>query len=359
MTYSVARVCLVALTLTAAVGCTKSPAQPSTADATIVAPVPSLPANNSQVRNADQPIALVVTNAVSTKAGLTYTFEVATDVAFASKVQTKESIPEGTNGQTSVRLDSLAPGRDYYWRARASAGGATAGAFGIASRFALGSVINVNTPVPIGPLTSAQTAQRPALRVVNAGRSGPTGAVTYTFEIASIAAFTTIIASGTVPEGVNETGFIPSADLPMGTPLFWRATANDASNATSSEASPVQSFTVIASQAGLIALQRGVVLWPGVQPPGIEGRARMGPGWDVKTIRDFLGQLVPSPTLEHLRVFDLLDRGMDPDSAIAWMNANGYFTASVYYASVQAIGFQSHYMALVFGAWELVIRVGA
>jgi hypothetical protein len=358
MTHSLARVCFVALTLTAAVACSKSPSQPSNADPTSVAPTPSLPANNAQVRNADQPITLVVTNATSTKTGLTYTFQVATDVAFASVVQTKDGVAEGTNGQTSVKLDPLPAGKDYFWRARASLGTAT-GAFGAAARFALGPVININTPAPIGPLTNAQTVQRPVLRVVNAARTGPSGSITYTFEIANSAAFTTIIASATVAEGVNETGYIPTADLPMGTLLFWRATANDMSNATSTDASSVQSFTVIPSQAGVIALQRGVVLWPGVQPPGTYGHAKMGPGWDVKTIRDFLGQLVSSPTIEHLRVFDLLDRGMGPDAAISWMNANGYFTASVYYPSVLSIGFQSHYMAFVAGAWELVIRVGA
>ena len=89
------------------------------------------------------------------------------------------------------------------------------------------------------------------------------------------------------------------------------------------------------------------------------GHAQLGPGWDVKTIRDFLGQLVPSPTTEQLQIFDLLDRGMNPDSALAWMNGNGYPTTAVYYASVLSIGFQSHYMAYIAGAWELVIRVGA
>lgn len=359
MTYFLARVCFVSLILTAAGACSKSPAQPSaTADPTSVAPVPSQPANNSLVRNADQPVTLVVTNAVSTKTGLTYTFQVATDVAFGSIVQTKDGVAEGANGQTSVRLDALTAGRDYFWRARASAGTAT-GAFGIASRFALGPVININAPVPISPLTNAQTVQRPALRVTNAVRTGPTGTVTYTFEIANSAAFSTVIETRTVPEGVNETGLIPAADLPMGSLLFWRATANDTANATSSAASQAQSFTVIPSQAGVIALQRGVVLWPGVQPPGTYGNAKLGPGWDVKTIRDFLGQLVPSPTLEQLRVFDLLDRGMSPDGAIAWMNANGYFTAALYYPSVLSIGFQSHYMTFLFGAWELVIRAGA
>jgi hypothetical protein len=297
-------------------------------------------------------------NATSTKAGLTYTFQVATDVAFAAIVQTKDAVPEGANGQTSVRLDPLTPGRDYFWRARASVAGAT-GNYGVASRFALGAAVNINPPVPIGPLANAQTVQRPVLRVVNAVRTGPTGSITYTFEVSSSAAFSPNVISATVPEGVNETGLIPSIDLPMGTPLFWRVTANDGLSGTSSAPSPVLGFTVIPSQAGVIALARGVVLWPGVQPPGTYGHATLSNGWEVKTIRDFLGQIVQSPTIEHLRVADLLDRGMDPDSAIVWMNANGYFTAAVFYPSVAAIGFQSHYMALVAGKWELVIRVGA
>jgi hypothetical protein len=349
---------LVALALAAAVACSKSTTQPSGADASIVAPVPSQPANNSQVANAGQPVTLVVTNATGGKTGVTYTFQVATDVAFASVVQTKDSVPEGANGQTSVRLDPLTPGRDYFWRSRASTTGAT-GNYGMASRFALGPAVNINPPVPISPLANAQTVQRPALRVANAVRTGPTGAITYTFEVANSAAFTTIVTSATVAEGVNETGLIPTVDLPMGIPLFWRATANDTANASSSAASAAQSITVIASQAGVIALERGVVLWPGVQPPGTYGHTTLGSGWEVKTIRDFLGQVVPSPTLELLRVADLLDRGMDPDSAIAWMNANGYFTPALYYASVLAIGFQSHYMAYVGGTWALVIRSGA
>lgn len=358
MTYSVARVSLVAFALTAAAGCSKTPSQPSPADVSSVAPVASLPANNASVKNTDQPILLVVTNAVSAKSGLTYTFEVATDAAFASKVQTKDAIPEGANGQTSVRLDMLTPGRDYYWRARAASGG-VAGGFGNASRFELGPAININPPVPISPLANTQTSQRPAFRVGNAVRTGPTGTLFYTFEIANNSAFSPIMVSSTVAEGVNETGFIPTTDLPLGSVLFWRATANDASNATSSAPSSAQSFTVTPSQAGLIAQQRGVVLWPGVQPPGNVGRATLGPGWEVKTIRDFLGQTVPSPTLDQLRVFDLLDRGMDPDSAIGWMNTNGYFTPALYYPLVLSIGFQSHYMTYLFGAWELVIRSGA
>ena len=43
-----------------------------------------------------------------------YAFEVATDSAFASKVQVKSGVAEGTNGQTSVKLDTLLASRDYF-----------------------------------------------------------------------------------------------------------------------------------------------------------------------------------------------------------------------------------------------------
>ena len=81
------------MTLAAAVGAPKvQPSRQPTRDDH--SPCSIAASEHSQVRNADQPIALVVTNAVSTKTGLTYTFEVATDVAFASKAQTSDAIPE-------------------------------------------------------------------------------------------------------------------------------------------------------------------------------------------------------------------------------------------------------------------------
>ena len=50
---------------------------------------------------------------------------------------------------------------------------------------------------------------------------------------------------------------------------------------------------------------------------------------------------------------------MEPDGAIGWIRSNGYPTAAVWYPSVAAIGFPFQYMALIRGAWELVVRVGA
>jgi len=360
----------VALALgTAACGKTSNPDQPSATAATpsggeglsasIAAPRPLSPGNNVQIRNGDQPLTLAVRNAVSTKSGVTYTFEVATDAGFAGKVQTKDAVAEGANGQTTARLDVLAAATDYYWHARATSSGTT-GIFGPTYKFTIGPAIAINPPVPIAPLSGAVTTTRPTLRVVNATRTGPTGAISYRFEIAPTAAFSSLVVVGTNSEGVNETGFVTPSDLPVETTFFWRATAIDAANNVSSPPSAAQSFrTSRPSAAAGIAAQLGVTLWPGAQPTGTNGNATLGHSWDVGYLTSFDGVVFLSPPLEELQIFDLLDRGYDPQRAIDWMNANGYPTRGVYYPAVLSIGFPYQYMAYVNGAWDLVRRVGA
>lgn len=332
------------------------------ATGSIAAPRPLSPPTNSLVTNQSQPVTLVVQNAVVTKAGgTTYTFEVATDVAFASKVQTKDGVAEGSNGQTSVRLDQLAPSRDYYWRARAQGAGTT-GVFGAIFKFTVGAAVILNAPTAVSPLNGTTTAGWPTFTVNNAPKSGPAGPIVYRFEVSTTAAFNTTVLSAVVNEGVNRTSFTPPSSLgaPAQTSLFWRATAIDQTNGVSSPPSATQNFTYSSSsQAAFIAQQQGVVLWPGVQPPGTVGKAFMGPGWSPQTLRSFDGVTFQSPPLETLQVFDLLDRGMDPDAAIGWMKTNGYPTTAVWYADVKAIGFPYQYMALIAGSWELVLRFGA
>src|SRR5579862_6590728 len=59
---------------------------------TITSPVPVSPANNQQFKNVEQPLTLTIKNAVSTgSSALTYTFEVATDTAFANRVYAKDT----------------------------------------------------------------------------------------------------------------------------------------------------------------------------------------------------------------------------------------------------------------------------
>jgi hypothetical protein len=220
---------------------TTAPVADSSLTASVTTPRPLTPANGALIPNLAQPVTVTVQNALVTKTGSTiYTFEVATDAAFAAKVQTKDGVTEGS-GQTSVKLDALAPAKDYYWHARATAGGTT-GVFGAAYKFTVGPAIAINAPVAIAPVNGAATGARPTLRVTNATRTGPAGAISYRFEISATSTFSSILVTGTNSEGVNETGFTPTVDLPSNATLFWRATAIDPTNAISSAASATQSF---------------------------------------------------------------------------------------------------------------------
>src|SRR5258708_33475456 len=126
-----------ALLLTAAACQKSSPARPAdlassasggaitdaSSGITITTPLLVSPTANQQFKFAEQPLTLTVKNAVQTGSGvLTYGFDVATDAAFASKVFSKDGIAEGANGQTSLKIDTLAgPGaKSYFWRAHAS-----------------------------------------------------------------------------------------------------------------------------------------------------------------------------------------------------------------------------------------------
>src|SRR5438876_9882511 len=101
MTDRFGRISLALLLLALATACSSSPAQPSGTTtggtASITAPRPAQPADGTQVQYSGQPVTLVVQNAVVTQGSTkTYTFEVATDTAFGSKVQTRD-VSEGTN----------------------------------------------------------------------------------------------------------------------------------------------------------------------------------------------------------------------------------------------------------------------
>jgi hypothetical protein len=357
------RACTVVLSLAlalAAGACSKSPTAPATPPAV---PALTTPTNGAQIPNQGQPVTLVVLNASGSAAGTTYTFEVASDIGFTTKVQTKDGISAGITGQTSAQLDPLPAQKDYYWRARAQAPGAT-GTFSDPFKFTIGGAISLGAPLPIGPLTNAETTSRPALRVSNVSRTGPTGPISYRFEIARDSGFMSLVVTGNNVEGVNETGFIPTIDLPTRALLFWRAFAIDSANAVTSQSSTVQSFTPMPSQAENVARQLGVALWPGIKPPGTVGQATMGDNWQIQTLHYLPANvLFQSPDVEMLRIFDLLDRGFDPEGAAAWMNSNGYPTAALWYPPPEkaVIGLKYVYLAsrnkvFVNGIWEVVLR---
>jgi hypothetical protein len=320
---------------------TSNPLQPSIGTAVLIQP-----SDGAQVSNTDQPILLVVQNATMTGSSApTYTFEIAVDSAFATKVQIKDAVPQGTS-QTSVTLETLPPGKDYYWHVRAQTAAKT-GAFSGAFKFTIGSSVTINAPTVISPGNAAQTPVRPTFTVSNAIRQGPAGAITYEFDISTTAAFGSILVQGKVPEGPGQTSFTPSSDLPSNTALFWRAFAIDGSSGVVGTPTSAQTFTT------------GSSLWSGNQPPGTNGHAVLGDNWQTQTVVSFNGVVYTSPTLDQRQVFDLVNKGMSPQAAIDWMHANGYPTSAAYFSSVNVIGFPFSYIALVNGRWDLVIRSGA
>jgi hypothetical protein len=344
-----------------ATGCSShSPSAPTSSTASVTAPRPVTPTDLAQIAYNAQPVTLVAQNAIVTQpGGTTYTFEVATDAAFANKVQTRSGVAEGGGNQTSLTLATLGPSTTYYWHAQATAGGTT-GVYGPAYRLTVGPQITISAPTPVAPSNGASTSTEPTLTVANAVKTGPAGVITYRFDISTSATFASVAVTGTVAEGTTTTSFTP-ASLAVGTTYYWRATAIDVTNLVASQPSAVQSFTAVSqpSVASALAAQEGLVLWPGVLPPGVPGQARLGSGWGVGFVTDFAGNRFLNPVIDALRVFDLIDRGMDPQSAINWMNGNGYFTVAAYYPSVQVIGFAQEYMALIGGTWDMVVRVGA
>ena len=234
-----AAVCIVG----AACSKNSNPTQPSTtaaasadgaaATASVTVPRAVSPAAGVTIRNTDHPVTLVVANAVVTQsAAATYTFEVSTDSAFSSKAYSKTGVAAGASGQTRLTIDKIPAGTNYYWHARAEGGG-TGGPFSAARPFTSGTAIVIDSATLVSPISGAGTGARPTFTVTNATHSGPAGPITYKFEIASSSAFSSVVVTGTVNEGVSRTTYTPNTDLPPETTLYWRVTASDVANAVS------------------------------------------------------------------------------------------------------------------------------
>ena len=355
----------------AASGCkTSSPAQPSSTASggtSIISPTPLTPANGTTVPYSSLPVKLTIANGTSTSGSpLTYTFEVGYDAAFGSKAATKSAVAEGTGGQTSTTVDSLLANNTYYWHVRADGGGTT-GVFSPTYQFKIGGQVTLGTPTAAAPANGAfVTVAGSVFSSNNVAKSGPVGPITYKFDISTSPTFVTLATTGTVPEGSGLTSFTPTITFTAGITYYWRITANDAANGVAS-VSPTYNFSVITSVQALLAAEEGLALWPGVQPPGTNGHSSLGPGWDVANAVYVDGTPFVTPQIEALRVFDLIDRGMSPPDALAWMLANGYSTAgAVYYdAPLYVVGFHFEYMAglnpingtpSATGQWNLVPR---
>ena len=177
--------------------CGKTPTAPAVS---FSAPLPTQ-ANGASYGFGLQPITLTLTNAARTgQSVVTYTVEVATDSGFGSKVFTKDGVPEGANGKTNVELGSLAGGQTYYWHSMAVIDGVV-GAQSPTQTFSVRPQIFTGVPTIASPNANDNVfGSRPSFTVNNVGHTSAAGTVFYEFQVASSAAFTTILASGSSQE---------------------------------------------------------------------------------------------------------------------------------------------------------------
>jgi hypothetical protein len=225
-----------------AMACESKVTRPSV---TFMAPLASQPANGSSYKYAQQPITLTFTNGTSVSAvTATYTIEVATDTAFASKVFTRENIAEGTGGTTSVVLTTLDGQKTYYWRTRATVDG-TVGENTAARSFAIGPRVVVDKPTGSAP-AGGDFYSTPTFTTKNAPRVGPVETMVYTFQLSISPSFSSLIAQANVNEGSGGAGgttsWTPSIELPEGT-LYWRVRATDSGTSEVSPFSDALSFS--------------------------------------------------------------------------------------------------------------------
>lgn len=282
----------------ALVGCeaTKSenPLSPSVAGpiagVDITPPTLIEPGQGFKVKESQQPLKLLIGNSTTTGVrAVAYSFEVATDSDFQTKVFARSGVPQGSGGQTSVTVDRLDLGRAYYWRVRAD-DGANSSSYSTASFEVLPKPV-LNAPSLIHPINGATTGnKRPELKIANSDRNAAIGFVRYGFQISTNASFTGIVATGVRDEGGSTTEFIPDADLAASTTYYWRAAAADGE--TTSAWSAVQNFKT-----------------PGAAPAPAPGPAPNpgapcdsgNPDTIIKCERNKYGFMSPSQTLDFLR----------------------------------------------------------
>jgi hypothetical protein len=282
---------------------------------TLTAPTLVTPTVNQQFKNVEQPITLTIKNAVTSgTTPLTYTFEVATDAAFAAKVYTKDGVAAGT-GTTALKIDKLTANKSYFWRARATSG-SLAGPFTDPRGFGVGPEVILAQPVNGDPQPNATVGEQPTLNVNNVGRSGPNGPIFYRFEISETTAFTALVYTATVAERTDRpfTGHDVTTKLLERT-YYWRVIATDPANAVTSAASApsamnVQPFSLqqatildspdnfafFAETAKITDLvlgpsginvdftkKNGPDRWPDIIPPGFSGPIQycLGMAWKI------------------------------------------------------------------------------
>ena len=198
------------------------------------------PASGARFKEAQQPIRLLVENASSSGVRpLYYTFEVASDTEFQTKMFARSQVPPGGDGRTAVQVDRLELGRTYYWRARAE-DGANAGPYASA-QFQLLPRAVISAPPQIAPINNEKVGTRqPTMFAGRAERNEAVGGLVYEFQIATDSAFSQMAAAALADETGGQTTYTPGHQLAANTQHFWRVRAADSE--TQGPWSAVQGF---------------------------------------------------------------------------------------------------------------------
>ncbi|HYN08551.1 MAG TPA: hypothetical protein VES67_14305 [Vicinamibacterales bacterium] len=176
---------------------------------TITTPLVSEPRVGLRIKDAEQPVTLVLFNPVSNIGRpMTLTVQVAADTSFAGQVFTQNGITVSDNGLTRFLLPGKLPtGRTYYWRAKADDGANTSGWSPVWHFDALPPIV-IGTPEPKFPTANERVGNNaPELSAANAPASGPINSLSYNFQVSERPDFVTILFNAEIPPGGGETKY--------------------------------------------------------------------------------------------------------------------------------------------------------
>ncbi len=196
----------------------------------ITAPNLLIPGNSAEISGNSQPLTLTIENsATNSPRPLTYSFQLASDVAFNNVVFSRDDVAPGPDGRTSLRLpDAVTSGRVYFWRARAQ-DGANTGPYSTPVAFNLFTPVAFEKPTPLSPVgNQLLTSLSTEFRFRNAPHVGNPVNVSYLLELATNDTFANKILVWQLDETPNETKFT-SGNLPPGTQIFWHVRAYETS----------------------------------------------------------------------------------------------------------------------------------
>lgn len=221
--------------LTPSLGCqvdkSETPLSPSVAGpiagVEITAPRILEPANGTKLKASQQPITFIVETSTTTGVRpIAYTFEVASDNSFETKMYARSGVLPGPDGRAKVTLEALETGRTYVWRTRAEDGANSSG-YSVAN-FEVLPRPQLDPPPPLSPINNAQaSSRRPDLVVGTATRNSAITSVSYEFQVAGDIAFAGVVAAGTRGESGGNTSFNVGTDLNASATYYWRVRSID------------------------------------------------------------------------------------------------------------------------------------